>query len=96
MPMPPGYQPIAPNMLPQQMAQPVLQQGGAQPPMSFPAALSLLLGTLDKELEVVAKAGMDAFSQRDLVRADAALKFSGRLSEFRALVLEILDYYKRK
>ncbi|HEY9716721.1 MAG TPA: hypothetical protein V6C69_04600 [Trichormus sp.] len=80
-PQPPGQQP---------------QQAVPNQNVSFPVALSMLLPTLDRELEVVAKAGMDAFSQRDLVRADAALKFSGRLSEFRALALEILDYYKRK
>jgi len=72
------------------------QYAAANPNVSFPVALSMLIPTLDRELEVVAKAGMDAFSQRDLVRADAALKFSGRLSEFRALALELLDYYKRK
>ncbi|MGH9552944.1 MAG: hypothetical protein ACRD3W_26425, partial [Terriglobales bacterium] len=41
MPMPAGYVPLAPNMLPQQMPQPPMQQqAGAQPPTSFPAALS--------------------------------------------------------
>lgn len=89
--MPYGQQPMQ-----QQPPHPQGQQPGANPNVSFPVALSMLLPTLDRELEVVAKAGMDAFSQRDLVRADAALKFSGRLSEFRTLALEILDYYKRK
>ncbi|MBS2001561.1 MAG: hypothetical protein JST44_08650 [Cyanobacteria bacterium SZAS LIN-5] len=62
-------------------------------PATFPEALSALLGTLDQELEVVAKAGSDAFAQRDLARADAALKFSGRLSEFRTLARELWEYY---
>jgi hypothetical protein len=88
--MPYGQQP--PMQQPHPPGQPVVPNQN----VSFPVALSMLLPTLDRELEVVAKAGMDAFSQRDLVRADAALKFSGRLSEFRALALEILDYYKRK
>lgn len=68
--------------------------GAAQ--MSFPAALSQMLATLDRELAVVAKAGADAFAQRDLIRADAALKFSGRLTEFRTLAHELLEYYKRR
>lgn len=81
------------------MAQPAAS-GSAPPareqPISFPAALSLLVGTLDRELEVVAKAGADAFAQRDLARADAALKFSGRLTEFRVMAHELLEYYRRK
>jgi hypothetical protein len=63
---------------------------------SFPEALSGLLVSLDRELEVVAKAGSDAFNQRDLARADAALKFSARLSDFRDIAREILDYYRIK
>jgi hypothetical protein len=47
-------------------------------------------------MEVVAKAGADAFAQRDLARADAALKFTARLSEYRQLSQELLDYYRRK
>ena len=64
--------------------------------MNLPAALSVLLASLDREMEVVAKAGADAFAQRDLGRADAALKFSARLSEYRNVSQELLDYYKRK
>jgi hypothetical protein len=87
----------------QQMQQAVQQQqqnrdpnSRTDPSMSFPAALSLLLSTLDRELEVVAKAGADAFAARDLTRADAALKFSGRLTEFRSVAHELLEYYKRR
>jgi hypothetical protein len=65
-------------------------------PMNLPAALGILILSLDRELEVLAKAGADAFAARDLVRADAALKFSGRLSEYRQLSQELLDYYRRK
>jgi hypothetical protein len=72
-------------------------QGQAKPaPMNLPAALSLLIVSLDREMEVVAKAGADAFAQRDLARADAALKFTARLSEYRQLSQELLDYYRRK
>lgn len=81
----------------QQRAQPQYQQP-QQPapparPATFPEALSALLACLDQELEVVAKAGSDAFAQRDLARADAALKFSGRLTEFRTLARELHEYY---
>ena len=65
-------------------------------PMNLPAALSLLIASLDREMEVVAKAGADAFALRDLGRADAALKFSSRLSEYRQMSQELLDYYRRK
>jgi hypothetical protein len=85
----------------QLQGQPQYQQPQQQPPpqpqpvrpATFPEALSALLTTLDQELEVVAKAGSDAFAQRDLARADAALKFSGRLSEFRTLARELWEYY---
>jgi hypothetical protein len=93
--------PLQPGMIPanlphtQQHAMINMQQQ-TQAPTTFPAALSLLLGTLDRELAVVAKAGADAFAARDLTRADAALKFSGRLTEFRALAQELLEYYKRR
>jgi len=64
--------------------------------MSFSNALVQIVGALDRELEIVAKAGADAFAQKDLSRADAALKFSGRLTEFRRMAQEFLEYYKRK
>ena len=67
-----------------------------QPPMNLPSALTHLIQSLDRELEVVAKAGADAFASRDLARADAALKFSGRLNEYRQMSQELLDYYRRK
>lgn len=67
-----------------------------QQPMNLPAALTILITSLDRELEVVAKAGADAFAARDLARADAALKFSGRLNEYRQMSQELLDYYRRK
>ncbi|HEY9715060.1 MAG TPA: hypothetical protein V6C72_16440, partial [Chroococcales cyanobacterium] len=56
--------------------------------------LQALVTCLDRELEVVAKAGADAFAQRDLNRADAALKFSERLTDFRSVAQELLSYYK--
>lgn len=84
-----------PQQQPQQA--PPYQQPAPAPqpvrPATFPEALSALLATLDQELEVVAKAGSDAFAQRDLARADAALKFSGRLNEFRTLARELWEYY---
>jgi hypothetical protein len=64
--------------------------------MSFSNALIQLVSALDRELEIVAKAGSDAFAQKDLARADAALKFSGRLTDFRQTAQELLEYYKRK
>ncbi|HEY9733196.1 MAG TPA: hypothetical protein V6C89_14860 [Drouetiella sp.] len=93
-------QPQYPQTQPQ-YPQPQYQQQPAQPapppqpvrPATFSEALSALLSTLDQELEVVAKAGSDAFAQRDLARADAALKFSGRLSEFRTFARELWEYY---
>ncbi|CAN5572951.1 hypothetical protein BH10CYA1_BH10CYA1_21680 [soil metagenome] len=92
----PQYQQQQPQQRPPQ--QPLYQQPPQQPqppakPASFSEALSALLGCLDQELEVVAKAGSDAFAQRDLARADAALKFSGRLTEFRTLARELHEYY---
>ena len=47
-------------------------------------------------LEVVAKAGADAFALRDLGRADAALKFSARLADYKQMSQELLEYYRRK
>lgn len=86
-----------PQQQPPQAAPSPYQQPPAAPqparPATFPEALSALLSTLDQELEVVAKAGSDAFAQRDLARADAALKFSGRLNEFRTLARELWEYY---
>ena len=64
--------------------------------LNLPATLSLLIASLDREMEVVAKAGADAFALRDLGRADAALKFSSRLAEYRQMSQELLDYYRRK
>ncbi len=99
MPQPPQYPPQTAQpqyqQPPQAAPQPAPPAAPAQPvrPATFPEALSALLSTLDKELEVVAKAGSDAFAQRDLARADAALKFSGRLSEFRTLARELWEYY---
>jgi hypothetical protein len=65
-------------------------------PMNLPAALSILLISIDKELEVVAKAGADAFNAKEFARADAALKFSARLNDYRKVSQELLDYYRRK
>ncbi|MDR3613455.1 MAG: hypothetical protein P4L53_07805 [Candidatus Obscuribacterales bacterium] len=65
-------------------------------PMNLPAALSILLMSIDKELEVVAKAGADAFNSKEFARADAALKFSARLNDYRKVSQELLDYYRRK
>jgi hypothetical protein len=65
-------------------------------PMNLPAALNILLMSIDKELEVVAKAGADAFNSKEFARADAALKFSARLSDYRKVSQELLDYYRRK
>jgi hypothetical protein len=65
-------------------------------PMNLPAALNILLMSIDKELEVVAKAGADAFNSKEFARADAALKFSARLNEYRKVSQELLDYYRRK
>ncbi len=104
---PPMYPPQPQQALqqqPQQAQQPQLrvpqqpqyqQQQPPPPPRpaTFPEALKALLACLDQELEVVAKAGSDAFAQRDLARADAALKFSGRLTEFRTLARELHEYY---
>jgi len=67
-----------------------------QPPVSFANSLYLMLGALDRELEIVAKAGSDAFAQKDLARADAALKFSERLTEFRKNAQHLMDYYRRR
>lgn len=64
--------------------------------MNLSGALDLLISALDHELEIIAKAGAEAFSHRDLARADAALRFSGRLSEYRKMSQELLDYYRRK
>ncbi len=72
---------------------PQYQQQQPQRPANFTEALSALLSCLDQELEIVARAGSDAFAQRDLARADAALKFSGRLTEFRTLARELYEYY---
>ncbi len=98
-PTPPGPQPSADQMA-QAMAaaQNAAAANAARPtqPMNLPAALSLLIASLDREMEVVAKAGADAFALRDLGRADAALKFSSRLSEYRQMSQELLDYYRRK
>ena len=65
-------------------------------PMNLPAALNMLLMSIDKELEVVSKAGADAFNAKDFSRADAALKFSSRLGDYRKISQELLDYYRRK
>ncbi|MBS1953028.1 MAG: hypothetical protein JST89_02520 [Cyanobacteria bacterium SZAS-4] len=98
-PQQPGYPPQMQQQQPQQRVpqQPQYQQQQPPPPPPRPAtfseALSALLSCLDQELEVVAKAGSDAFAQRDLARADAALKFSGRLTEFRTLARELHEYY---
>jgi hypothetical protein len=54
------------------------------------------LMSIDKELEVVAKAGADAFNSKEFARADAALKFSARLNDYRKVSQELLDYYRRK
>ena len=79
----------------QQMNQ--MRQGqSGRSDQSFSSALTNLLDALERELEIVAKAGSDAFSQKDLARADAALKFSARLTEFKATAAELLEYYKRK
>ena len=64
--------------------------------LSFAGSLAQMLAALDRELEIVAKAGSDAFSQKDLARADAALKFSERLTEFRKTANQLLDYYRRR
>jgi hypothetical protein len=69
---------------------------GKPGPANFPDSLSHMLTFLDKELDVVHKAGSDAFAARDLARADAALKFSSRLQEFRDFARELLDYYRVK
>ncbi len=83
-----------PQQQPQRAPQaPTPQYQQQQRPANFPEALSALLSCLDQELEIVAKAGSDAFAQRDLARADAALKFSGRLTEFRTLARELYEYY---
>lgn len=105
-PVPPVPRPTPqPQMQPPQLPPPPPQMppqpkpAAAPPPAqqaSFPVALSNMISSLDRELEIVAKAGADAFAQRDLTRADAALKFSGRLTEFRNIALELLEYYKRK
>ena len=73
-------------------------QSPARPtqPINLPAALNLLIQSLDREMEVVAKAGADAFALRDLGRADAALKFSARLADYRQTSQELLEYYRRK
>ncbi len=95
----PALQPSVPQATqPQQQPQrapqtPPPQYQQPQRPANFPEALSALLSCLDQELEIVAKAGSDAFAQRDLARADAALKFSGRLTEFRTLARELYEYY---
>jgi hypothetical protein len=65
-------------------------------PVNLPAALTLLIQSLEREMEVVAKAGADAFALRDLGRADAALKFSARLADYRQISQELLEYYRRK
>jgi len=65
-------------------------------PMNLPASLNILLMSIDKELEVVAKAGADAFNAKEFARADAALKFSARLNDYRKVSQELLDYYRRK
>jgi hypothetical protein len=65
-------------------------------PVNLPAALSLLIQSLEREMEVVAKAGADAFALRDLGRADAALKFSARLADYKQMSQELLEYYRRK
>ncbi len=65
-------------------------------PMNLPAALGMLITALDRELQVIAKAGSEAFAAGDIARADAAVKFSGRLGEYRKLSQELLDYYRRK
>ncbi|HEY9677940.1 MAG TPA: hypothetical protein V6C76_08015 [Drouetiella sp.] len=94
---PQGQQAPQPQQAPQQITAPAPQRPAAPPqpvrPATFPEALGALLATLDAELESVAKAGSDAFAQRDLARADAALKFSGRLNEFRTLARELFEYY---
>lgn len=96
---PPQQQQQPQQRVPQQPQQQPPQYQQQQPPpppprpATFPEALSALLACLDQELEVVAKAGSDAFAQRDLARADAALKFSGRLTEFRTLARELHEYY---
>jgi hypothetical protein len=73
-------------------------QSPARPavPVNLPAALSQLIASLEREMEVVAKAGADAFALRDLGRADAALKFSARLDNYKQISQELLEYYRRK
>jgi hypothetical protein len=73
-------------------------QSPARPsaPVNLPAALSQLIQSLEREMEVVAKAGADAFALRDLGRADAALKFSARLDNYKQISQELLEYYRRK
>ncbi|HEY9756293.1 MAG TPA: hypothetical protein V6C97_14090 [Oculatellaceae cyanobacterium] len=90
--------PPSADQLAQAMAAAQNAANAARPaqPMNLPAALSQLIASLDREMEVVAKAGADAFALRDLGRADAALKFSSRLSEYRQMSQELLDYYRRK
>lgn len=104
-PMPPGAQsqPKRPSQT-QQGFQNLQQQmqnmnqnrqpGRVDPNISFASALSQLVMALDRELEIVAKAGADAFAQKDLGRADAAIKFSARLNEFRGTAIELLEYYR--
>jgi hypothetical protein len=95
--LPPGPPPSA-DQLAQAMAAAQNAANASRPaqPMNLPAALAQLIASLDREMEVVAKAGADAFALRDLGRADAALKFSSRLSEYRQMSQELLDYYRRK
>jgi hypothetical protein len=87
----------APPPMPQQRPAPVATPAPTPAgPMNLPAALNILLMSIDKELEVVTKAGAEAFNAKEFARADAALKFSARLNDYRNVSQELLDYYRRK
>lgn len=61
--------------------------------VSLPDALQLMLAALDLELDAVARAGAEAFNQKDLDRAHAILAFTNRLIEFRQVSQRLLDDY---
>ncbi|MGD9683315.1 MAG: hypothetical protein AB7W16_19275 [Candidatus Obscuribacterales bacterium] len=54
-------------------------------------ALSVLLGAVDRQVEILSRQGAEAFSQKDFKRAEVIVKLSERLTEFKADAGSLLD-----
>jgi hypothetical protein len=62
--------------------------------LGLPAALQILLQSLDLELEAVSQAGAQAFNARDLARTQAILELTNKLSELRQLAEQLYNDYQ--